>query len=305
MNRVQSNVARVALRAQKRTFVPPNVAVTGYPVQTQDVTFSAGARSWVAWEATVKPISQESMAKYGPYGARAQPAACHDGAIDKADQVTYNTYEGGSAVARNDRFGKETEELLIGYPNTEEKYLKKYLRPRANDEYERRVKFYGMLAVPRGMCLFAGKSFVAGALMSFGPRADMKAMASCEADLGFLEEGQMTVIMWQGKPIFIHRRTEKQRQEAKDTPQAELKDPETDDARHKNEEYAIMIAICTHLGCIPVFGAGDWGAYLCPCHGSHYDFSGRIRKGPAPLNLEIPPYYFIDDKTVCIGLNNA
>jgi len=305
MNRSMASVARASLRSQKRTFVPPNVAVTGYPVQTIAVAGSAGARSWVAWEAVVQPINADSLAKYGETGARAQPNKCFDNAIDKVDEVVYNSYPEGSVVGRNDRFGKDVEEMLIGYPNTEHKYLKKYLRPKASDEYERRVKFYGMLAIPRGMSLFGIKSALAGLLLSFGPRADMKAMASCEADIGFLEPGQMTVIMWQGKPIFIHRRTEKQIQETNSAPLAELKDPEEDNSRHKNEEYAIMIAICTHLGCIPVFGAGDWGAYLCPCHGSHYDFSGRIRKGPAPLNLEVPPYYFADDATLVIGLNQA
>eukprot|EP00755_Sulcionema_specki_P036968 Sspe_Gene.2600::Locus_869_Transcript_1_1_Confidence_1.000_Length_1085::g.2600::m.2600/K00411/UQCRFS1, RIP1, petA; ubiquinol-cytochrome c reductase iron-sulfur subunit len=109
--------------------------------------------------------------------------------------------------------------------------------------------------------------------------------------------------MWQGKPCFIHHRTEQQIAKVSNTTLSELRDPEDDKARHKDPKWAIMIAICTHLGCIPVFGSGDYGAYLCPCHGSHYDFSGRIRKGPAPKNLEIPPYYFIDDGTVLIGKN--
>ncbi|KAJ9455384.1 Cytochrome b-c1 complex subunit Rieske-3 [Diplonema papillatum] len=291
---------RCALSAQRRTFLPPNIAVTGYPVQNLATTGSSGARSFVAWEAVAQPINQEMLSKYGRMGARVNPSKAHDPAIDKADVVTYNSYP-ESVVGRNDRFGKATEEMLFGYPNTEEKYLKKYLKPRASNDYERRVKFYGLLAVPRAITMFIVKSGVAGLIMHLGPRADMKAMANTEVDIGFLEPGQMTTIMWQGKPVFVHRRTEKQIHDVESTPIGDLRDPQTDAERFSNPEYAIMIAICTHLGCIPVYGAGDYGAYLCPCHGSHYDYSGRIRKGPAPLNLEIPAYCFLDDHTLLIG----
>eukprot|EP01059_Diplonema_ambulator_P002675 TRINITY_DN1230_c0_g1_i1.p1 TRINITY_DN1230_c0_g1~~TRINITY_DN1230_c0_g1_i1.p1 ORF type:complete len:307 (+),score=102.07 TRINITY_DN1230_c0_g1_i1:55-975(+) len=302
MRRGVSSFCRTTITSQARTFVPPNIAITGYPRQTlRDVTCSSGARSWVAWESIVQPISPQSAEKYGAMGARANPEKCVDAAIDKADEVIYNTYPAGSVVGRNDRFGKDIEEMLIGYPTTEEKYIKNYLKPRATDEYERRVKFYGIITVPRAIGTFVLKSTVVGLLLSFGPRADMKAMANCEVDIGFLEPGQMTVVMWQGKPVFVHRRTPAQIEEAKADNTADLKDPQTDEDRCMNPEYAVMIAICTHLGCIPVFGAGDWNAYLCPCHGSHYDFSGRIRKGPAPLNLEVPAYYFVDDKTLLIG----
>eukprot|EP01064_Diplonema_japonicum_P023048 TRINITY_DN33502_c0_g1_i1.p1 TRINITY_DN33502_c0_g1~~TRINITY_DN33502_c0_g1_i1.p1 ORF type:complete len:307 (+),score=78.46 TRINITY_DN33502_c0_g1_i1:55-975(+) len=302
MRRGVQSTLRTALSSQARTFVPPNIAVTGYPRQTPDVTSSSGARSYVAWEAVVQPVNAASAEKYGPIGARANPAKCNDAAIDKADEVTFNTYPEGSVVGRNDRFGKEVEEMLTGYPTTEEKYIKSYLKPRAADEYERRVKFYGIITIPRAISTFVLKSTVAGLLMSFGPRADMKAMANAEVDIGFLEPGQMTVVMWQGKPVFVHRRTEAQIAVAvNDNTASDLKDPATDESRCQNPEYAVMIAICTHLGCIPVFGAGDFDAYLCPCHGSHYDYSGRIRKGPAPLNLEIPDYYFADEKTLLIG----
>lgn len=86
---------------------------------------------------------------------------------------------------------------------------------------------------------------------------------------------------------------------------AELRDPETDASRAKNPEYLILLGICTHLGCVPLNGQGEYGGWFCPCHGSHYDISGRIRKGPAPKNLEVPPYVYLDDGKVIIGTNEA
>jgi ubiquinol-cytochrome c reductase iron-sulfur subunit len=83
----------------------------------------------------------------------------------------------------------------------------------------------------------------------------------------------------------------------------ELRDPETDSSRAKNPEYLILLGICTHLGCVPLNGQGEYGGWFCPCHGSHYDISGRIRKGPAPKNLEVPPYVYLDDGKVIIGTN--
>eukprot|EP01061_Rhynchopus_euleeides_P042352 TRINITY_DN73916_c0_g1_i1.p1 TRINITY_DN73916_c0_g1~~TRINITY_DN73916_c0_g1_i1.p1 ORF type:complete len:330 (+),score=124.25 TRINITY_DN73916_c0_g1_i1:77-991(+) len=301
MMRKAPMTARVALKSQARTFLPPNVAVTGTPIQVQSNTLSGAVRTVWDWQNIVQPISDASAGKYGAGGARAIPEKCVDPAIDKADVVEFNTYEGGSAVGRQDRFGKEVEELLIGYPNTDEKYIRSILKPRARDEYENRVKFYGLLAVPRAITLFTMKSIVAGLLLSFGPRADMKAASTLEVDLSAYEVGQVKTIMWMGKPVFIHRRTEGQIATEDAVDSSSLRDPQTDTERHINKEFAIMIAICTHLGCIPVSGGGDFNAYLCPCHGSHYDFSGRIRKGPAPLNLEVPPYYYMNDTQILIG----
>ena len=204
-----------------------------------------------------------------------------------------------------DRFGKEVENILVGYPNTDEKYIRHMLKPRPTDDHANRVKYYGMLAVPRALTLFVGKSMIVGLLLSFGPKADMKAASTLEFDISSFSPGQVKTIMWMGKPVFVHNRTPEQIEESKNTPMSELKDPETDEQRHKNPDFTIMIGICTHLGCIPISGGGDYSAYLCPCHGSHYDFSGRIRKGPAPLNLEIPPYYYMSDDLVLIGKDQA
>jgi len=138
------------------------------------------------------------------------------------------------------------------------------------------------------------------------PSADVLALASTELDLSAIEEGQSITAIWRGKPIFIRKRTAAEIDEAKDVTLADLKDPESDADRVQKPEWLVMIGICTHLGCIPLGQKtgqpkGEFGGWFCPCHGSHYDTSGRIRKGPAPLNMAIPPYTFLNDTTIRIG----
>ena len=135
------------------------------------------------------------------------------------------------------------------------------------------------------------------------PSGDTLALASIEFDLTKVQLGQQVVVKWRGKPVFVRYRTPKEIAEAVAVPVSELRDPQTDDERHKpgKAQWLIVIGICTHLGCVPNFGQGDYGGWLCPCHGSQYDTSGRIRKGPAPLNLAVPDYAFLSDTKVKIG----
>ncbi len=151
------------------------------------------------------------------------------------------------------------------------------------------------------------------------PDASVIALASMEFDLAPLEEGQSVTIKWRGKPVFVRYRTKDEIEQAKKTPLSELKDPyarnanlppeakATDENRVKdangkvNEKYLIQIGICTHLGCVPNGQEGEYNGWFCHCHGSQYDTAGRIRKGPAPRNLDIPPYKYITDTKVVIG----
>ena len=133
------------------------------------------------------------------------------------------------------------------------------------------------------------------------PSADVLALATVEVDLEPLQPGQSISVLWRGKPLFIRYRTEEEISEAKDIDLNSLKHPEKDEDRVKKEEWLVMLGICTHLGCVPLSNKGEYNGWFCPCHGSHYDTSGRIRKGPAPTNLEIPPYVFIDENTIKIG----
>ena len=133
------------------------------------------------------------------------------------------------------------------------------------------------------------------------PAADVLALATTEVNLGAIQVGQSITVVWQGKPVFIRRRTQAEIEEARSVPLTQLKDPETDEARVQKAEWLIMVGVCTHLGCIPLGQQGEYDGWFCPCHGSHYDTSGRIRKGPAPVNLLIPPYVFLDANKILIG----
>lgn len=153
-----------------------------------------------------------------------------------------------------------------------------------------------------GLLSAAGaKSTVEAFLSSMSASADVLAMAKVEVKLSAIPEGNNVIVKWQGKPVFIRHRTSDEIAEANSVDVASLRDPETDDQRVKKPEWLVMLGICTHLGCVPIGEAGDFGGWFCPCHGSHYDISGRIRRGPAPLNLEIPAYEFADEETLIVG----
>ncbi len=147
------------------------------------------------------------------------------------------------------------------------------------------------------------------------PAASVLALASIEVDIGAVEPGQQITVKWRGKPVFIRRRTPEEIEAARATPVADLPDPV---ARNENiaadapandvnrsldgrEEWLVMLGVCTHLGCVPLGEAGDFGGWFCPCHGSHYDTAGRIRKGPAPRNLDVPPAAFVTDTMIRLG----
>ena len=138
------------------------------------------------------------------------------------------------------------------------------------------------------------------------PDASVKALASIEVDLSAIEPGQAITVNWRGNPVFVRHRTEQEIEEARAVSLDDLPDPQTDEARVIKPEWLVMVGVCTHLGCVPLGqregdARGDYNGWFCPCHGSHYDTSGRIRKGPAPLNLPVPEYDFATDTTIVIG----
>ena len=133
------------------------------------------------------------------------------------------------------------------------------------------------------------------------PDNSVKALATTEVDISQIQPGNSITVLWRGKPVFIKRRTETEIAEAKTVKLTDLKHPEKDEDRAKNPEWLVMLGICTHLGCVPLADKGEYNGWFCPCHGSHYDTSGRIRKGPAPVNMEIPKYEFVDSNTIKIG----
>jgi ubiquinol-cytochrome c reductase iron-sulfur subunit len=183
-------------------------------------------------------------------------------------------------------------------------------------------------ATRRDFLIVAGNAFAAvgGAMVlwplvqQMNPDASTQALASVELDLAPIKEGQAVTVMWRGKPVFVRHRTAKEIEAAKGVPLNDLPDrvarnaglpasaPATDADRVKKgkEQWLVLVGVCTHLGCIPkgqtvVDAKGDYGGWFCPCHGSHYDTSGRIRKGPAPRNLDVPQYTFLSDTKIKIG----
>ncbi|MCI5048900.1 MAG: ubiquinol-cytochrome c reductase iron-sulfur subunit [Rickettsiales bacterium] len=139
---------------------------------------------------------------------------------------------------------------------------------------------------------------------SMNPSADVLALASTEVNLAPVAQGQEIKVMWRGKPVFIRHRTAKEIDEANNVDISSLPDPQSDKDRVKEgkEQWLVMLGVCTHLGCVPLGEkAGEYKGWFCPCHGSHYDTSGRIRKGPAPTNLVVPDYSFLSDTTIKIG----
>ena len=135
------------------------------------------------------------------------------------------------------------------------------------------------------------------------PDESVKALATTEVDVSQVQPGKSITVLWRGKPVFLKRRTEEEIEEARSVSLKDLPDPQKDEERVKDgkDEWLVMLGVCTHLGCVPLKDKGEFNGWFCPCHGSHYDVSGRIRKGPAPKNLDVPPYSFLNDTTVKIG----
>ena len=152
------------------------------------------------------------------------------------------------------------------------------------------------------------------------PSADVQALSSIRVDVGALEPGTQLTVKWLGKPVFIRRRTEEEIAAAREVDVDSLPDPLAENANvedgspaadefrsiagadgENTGEWLVMIGVCTHLGCVPLGDAGDFGGWFCPCHGSHYDTAGRIRRGPAPRNLPVPVASFVDETTILLG----
>jgi ubiquinol-cytochrome c reductase iron-sulfur subunit len=143
-------------------------------------------------------------------------------------------------------------------------------------------------------------------ISSMNPSQDVLALSSTEVDLSQIEVGQAITVKWRGKPVFIRHRTPQEIKSAEDVDLGNLRDPQPDKDRVKKPEWLILVGVCTHLGCVPQGQKpseprGQFGGWFCPCHGSEYDTSGRIRRGPAPINLEVPQYTFESDTLVKIG----
>lgn len=171
----------------------------------------------------------------------------------------------------------------------------------ADSEDNRKAFSYLMVAAGSVPAVYGAKALVHTFVSTMSASADVLALAKIEVKLSDIPEGKNATFKWRNKPLFIRHRTQEEieREEAVDL--SSLRDQQHDSERVENPQWLILLGVCTHLGCVPIANAGDYGGYYCPCHGSHYDASGRIRKGPAPLNLEVPTYTFTSEDQVVVG----
>ncbi|KAJ8726635.1 hypothetical protein PYW07_001333 [Mythimna separata] len=192
----------------------------------------------------------------------------------------------------------------IGYPDFTAYRRKETVDPTSKnaETVDGRQSFTYLIAGAGGVAgAYAAKSLVTHFVSSMAAAADVLALAKIEIKLAEIPEGKSVTFKWRGKPLFIRHRTENEISTEQAVPVDTLRDPQHDNQRTQNPKWLVVIGVCTHLGCVPVANAGDFGGYYCPCHGSHYDASGRIRKGPAPLNLEVPPHTFAEEGLLVVG----
>jgi ubiquinol-cytochrome c reductase iron-sulfur subunit len=178
--------------------------------------------------------------------------------------------------------------------------------PATDGEGVRRRDFINIAAVSFGGV--GALSVLYPLVNQMNPAADVRALASIEVDIGGIEAGQAIKTIWRKQPVFIRNLTPAEIKQANAVPLGGLRDPQTlaERTRDGKTNWLITMGVCTHLGCVPLGAAegenkGEYGGYFCPCHGSHYDTAARIRKGPAPTNLEVPEYSFLSDTLVKIG----
>ncbi|RLV91803.1 Cytochrome b-c1 complex subunit Rieske mitochondrial [Spathaspora sp. JA1] len=210
--------------------------------------------------------------------------------------LAFRSFKNGSVLKNSLRTLSSTTSTLTNYQHPD---YSTYLNNKSQDSSR---NFAYFMVGSMGLLSAAGaKSTVETFLSSMAASADVLAMAKVEVKLGAIPEGKNVIIKWQGKPVFIRHRTPDEIEEANNVDISGFRDPQNDADRVKKPEWLVMLGICTHLGCVPIGESGDFGGWFCPCHGSHYDISGRIRKGPAPLNLEVPEYEFADEDTLVVG----
>ncbi len=172
---------------------------------------------------------------------------------------------------------------------------------RHSNDLGRKATTYIILGGGGVTTAYGTKSLVTQFVATMAPSADVLALAQIEVDLTSIPEGKNAIFKWQGKPLFVRHRTQDEIDDVRSTDITVLRHREHDHDRVVYPKWLVVIGVCTHLGCVPISNAGDYGGYFCPCHGSHYDASGRVRKGPAPENLPVPKHEFSSDDLLIVG----
>lgn len=252
---------------------------------------------------------KDMVEKYGQYAKYSDPELCK---VDTTEEVKLNTYPEGTPygmvqLTHQDLTDKDDLRNWKASFFSEDFFRKNVLLPKASEANEdrRRVIDYAMNSVGFGLLLCAIRFAGAAPIWAQGrTRLKFVYLSNLELEVPEMHDKQSITVSWRGKPVFIYKRSQGQMEQLIDTPMSALKDPETDEARFPDADHrthAVMIGICTHLGCVPIANEGIYGGFFCPCHGSHYDASGRIRLGPAPLNLPVPGNKWLSENMLYIG----
>lgn len=245
------------------------------------------------------PRSQEMVNKYGRMAEFSNPAYTK---VDTSKEVVLNTYPEGDAYGRIENHVDIKTYSACQYD--EEFFRKNILKPKKPVDQEDRARTLDLVlnSCLAGLVLIAVRYMVAPMWWIGQPRMTLVFESNIEVEIGQMDDKECKTIAWRGKPVYLYKRSANQLKQMADVSTSSLKDPQTDQERFGDKiDYCVVLGICTHLGCIPIPNEGMYLGFFCPCHGSHYDASGRIRVGPAPLNLEIPPHNWIDDQTIFLG----
>ena len=235
-------------------------------------------------ESSIAPVSQQSPQLVNiPFAARAQTRRSYGELASYPPTVPVNV----DAALKN-------PSNIIDYDDSNHERF-------PPGDHNKRAFTYFVLTGGRFIYASAIRLAILKFVLSMSASKDVLALASLEVDLSAIDEGNTVTVKWRGKPVFIRHRTAKEIENSNQVTKDELRDAQLDSERVVNPEWLIVLGVCTHLGCVPLANAGEYGGWFCPCHGSHYDVSGRIRKGPAPYNLEVPDYKFLSDTNVLIG----
>ncbi|XRB24973.1 ubiquinol-cytochrome c reductase iron-sulfur subunit [Pseudoscourfieldia marina] len=247
-------------------------------------THFLGRRHDSSQESSIAPVSQQSPQLVNiPFAAQAQTRRSYGELASYPPTVPVNV----DAALKN-------PSNIIDYDDSNHERF-------PPGDHNKRAFTYFVLTGGRFIYASAIRLAILKFVLSMSASKDVLALASLEVDLSAIDEGNTVTVKWRGKPVFIRHRTAKEIENSNEVTKAELRDAQLDSERVVTPEWLIVIGVCTHLGCVPLANAGEYGGWFCPCHGSHYDVSGRIRKGPAPYNLEVPDYKFLTDTNVLIG----
>lgn len=253
----------------------------------------------LADEFGMPPRSQEMINKYGRMAEFSNPNFAK---VDTSKEVVLNTYPDGDAYGRiENHVDPKTYSACLHDEDFFRRHILKDQKPVDQEDRARSLDVV-LNSCVAGLCFIAIRYMIAPLWWIGQPRMTLVFESNIEVEIGKMDDKECKTIAWRGKPVYLYKRSNNQLKQLAETPMSALKDPQTDEQRFKDKmEYCVVIGICTHLGCIPIPNEGMYMGFFCPCHGSHYDASGRIRVGPAPLNLEIPPHNWIDDNTIFLG----